>query len=550
MSPAGLRREAGDLLIGRMQAVPLAIPHIFHRAEQQFSSKRVISIEGALERQITIGQWALRVRRLASALDTLGLASRARVATFAWNSDRHLELYFAVPCANRVLHPLNIRLAGDQLVHIIEEAEDEVIFIDRSLLDRLWPLADRLPGVRHWVVLDDGSEQLIPEDPRILDYEDLIAQSAPFEGYFEIEDENLAASICHTSGTTGNPKGVVYSHRSIVLHSLSTMAASAIGIVERDVALPIVPMFHGNAWGIPYTAMFAGAELVLPGADLSATSLLGLVERYSVTVTAAVPAIWSGMLPHLDEVDTSSLRLVLGGGSATPPPLAEEWERRVGVPIRHTWGMTELNPTGAIGGLRSYHDGADAEQRAAVLASQGQAAPLVELRIVDMENEAVLPRDGLARGELQARGPFVAAEYLAGGGELLTEDGWLHTGDIASIGPDDFLMIRDRVKDLIKSGGEWIPSIQLEYAMTANPNIAEASVVGKPDPTWQERPAAFVVLRSGAVTSTEDILADLGPRVPKWWLPDEIRIVEALPRTTTGKVAKNVLRDVVSGERS
>ena len=526
-----------------MQDVPLAIPQVFHRAEQQFPMKGIVSVEAGVAQRTTVADWAVRVRRLAAVLDLLGVPERASVATFAWNTARHLELYFAVPCANRVLHTLNVRLGADQLRHIVREARDDVVVVERALLGRLWPLADDVPTVRRWVVIDDGSDAALPDDDRIVDYEGLLASVGPVRGAFTITDENLAAAICHTSGTTGQPKGVVYSHRSTVLHSLAGMAAGIVGIQERDVVLPIVPMFHANAWGLPYTAMFAGADLVLPGADLSPASLLRLIEEHGVTVAAGVPAIWSGMLPHLDAADLSSLRIVLGGGSATPPPLAAEWERRVGVPITHTWGMTELNPTGVIGGLRSHHDGTTTVERERVLASQGQPLPLVELRIVDVASGETVAHDGTSTGEVQARGPWVAASYLGGAGaDLLTDDGWLHTGDIGSIDAIGYLTIRDRIKDLIKSGGEWIPSLQLEEAICAHPSVAEAAVVGRPDPAWVERPVAFVVLRPGHPQDTGALLDDVLARVPKWWLPDEVRYVDELPRNTTGKVAKDALR--------
>jgi len=534
-------------VLGLMQPVPLALPQVFHRAEQQFPMKAIVSVEAGITHRTTVAEWAVRVRRLASALDSLGVPARARVATFAWNSARHLELYYAVPCSNRVLHTLNIRLGADQLRHIVREAQDDVVVIDRSLFERLWPLADDLPTVRHWVVIDDAPDAALPDDPRIVDYERLLASAEPVSGAFTIDDENLAAAICHTSGTTGNPKGVVYSHRSTVLHSLAGMAAGIVGIEERDVVLPIVPMFHANAWGLPYTAMFAGAELVLPGSDLSPRALLRLIEEHRVTVAAGVPAIWSGMLPHLDGADLSSLRIVLGGGSATPPPLAHEWEQRVGVPITHTWGMTELNPTGVIGGLRSHHDGASAEERDHVLASQGQPLPLVDLRIVDVSSGEPVAHDGTSAGELQARGPWIAASYLRGAADLLTDDGWLRTGDIASIDPIGYITIRDRIKDLIKSGGEWIPSLQLEEAISAHESVSEVAVVGRPDPAWLERPVAFVVLRGGHPADTRALLDDVLTRVPKWWLPDEVRYVDELPRNTTGKVAKDVLRALASG---
>lgn len=537
-------------MLGLMQSDELSIPMIFHRAEQLFGMKRVVTAESGEMRERTVTAWAERVRRLSTALDTLQIPARARVATFAWNTDHHLELYFAVPSSNRVLHPLNIRMGADQLVHAVTEAEDDVIFIERSLLDRLWPIADRVGGVRWWVVIDDGSDAFLPEDDRILDYEELLSSGEPFTGRFSIGDENFAASICHTSGTTGNPKGVVYSHRSTVLHSLGAMAAGLVGVSERDTVMPIVPMFHANAWGLPYTALFAGADLVLPGSDLSPISLLRLVDEQQVSVTAAVPAIWSGMLPHLDEWNLGSLRVVLGGGSATPPPLAREWEHRVGVPITHTWGMTELNPTGAIGGLRSYHDGSDATEQEKVRARQGQAAMFVELRVVDVDTGATLANDDTSTGELQARGATVAAGYLNNASSgLLTDDGWLRTGDIATIDEHGYITIHDRIKDLIKSGGEWIPSLDLEAAITAIASVAEAAVVARPDPKWLERPVAFVVMQPGQPAKEHEILDSLRERVPKWWLPDEIRFVDELPRNTTGKVAKDVLRATAAESR-
>ncbi|WP_221625404.1 long-chain-fatty-acid--CoA ligase [Homoserinimonas aerilata] len=530
-----------------MQSVPLSIPMIFHRAEQISGMKRITTAEAGAVRHTTVAEWAVRVRRLAAALDALDVPARARVATFAWNTDRHLELYFAVPCADRVLHPLNIRMSAEQLRHVIEEAQDDVIVVELSLLERIWPLAERLDRIRHWVVIDDGSGADRPDDDRIIDYEELLSSVEPFSGRFSVEDETSAASICHTSGTTGNPKGVVYSHRSTVLHSLGGMAAGLVGISERDTVMPIVPMFHANGWGLPYTALFAGADLVLPGSDLSPRSLLRLVEDHRVSVMAAVPAIWSGMLPQLEEADLSSLRIVLGGGSATPPPLAAEWERRVGVPIMHTWGMTELNPTGAIGGLRSYHDGVSQAEREKVLARQGQPALFVELRVADVDSGLLLPHDDVSTGELQAHGPTVAAAYLGDvGHELLTDDGWLRTGDIASIDEFGYVTIHDRIKDLIKSGGEWIPSIDLENAICALPSVAEAAVVARPDPKWLERPVAFVVMQRGESGSAQSILDELRNRVPKWWLPDEIRFIDALPRNTTGKVAKDVLRTLAT----
>jgi len=529
--------------------VPLDISHIFHRAEQQFAEKQIFEAQHGVVEAVTVADWAQRVRRLAGVLDVLGVSPDAAVATFAWNTRRHLELYYAVPCTGRVLHPLNIRLGADHLKYIVERAADEIVFIDRSLLPQLWPLADSLPGVRHWVVMDDGGDVEIPRDPRIHDYEQLMDAAPAFVGRFGIADENQAAGICFTSGTTGPPKGVVYSHRATVLHALMSLASGLLGISERDRVLPIVPMFHASAWGLPYSALFAGADLVLPGPDLAPRSLLKLIAELKVTVASAVPTIWAGMLPLVDEYDLSSLRAVFGGGSATPPTLADDWQARVGVPITHTWGMTELTPTGAVGGLRSYHDASPEGEQRAAFAAQGTPVPLVEVRIVDVESGELLPHDGEAVGELQARGPTVAAGYLGHDttGDL-TSDGWLRSGDVASIDSRGYIVIRDRLKDLIKSGGEWISSLELENAILTDPTVAEVAVVARPDARWTERPVAFVVAHPESLCDPASVLTHLRPLVPKWWLPDEVHIVDALPRTGTGKIAKSELRASLSAE--
>ncbi len=531
---------------GLMQAVPLDISHIFHRAESQFGEKTIFSAERGLVRQVSVAEWAGRVRSLATVLDVLGVPDDAAVATFAWNTQQHLELYYAVPCTGRVLHPLNIRLSAEHLRYIIEVAHDDVVFVDRSLLPQLWSLVDELPSVRHWVVMDDGSDVDVPDDPRIHGYEDLLRVAEPFEGTFGIDDENQAAGICFTSGTTGLPKGVVYSHRATVLHALMALASGLLGISERDRVLPIVPMFHAAAWGLPYSSLFAGADLVLPGSDLDPAALLRLISELRVSVASAVPTIWAGMLPLVGEYDLTSLRAVFGGGSATTDSLADSWNDRVGVPITHTWGMTELSPTGVVGGLRSFHDSAPDSVRRAALAAQGSPVPLIDLRIVDVETGVPVPHDGTSVGELQARGPTVASGYLGPRGETpvdaLTPDGWLRTGDIASIDGRGYIVIRDRLKDLIKSGGEWISSLELESALLDDEGVAEAAVVGRPDLRWTERPVAFVVPRTELHRDPARVIEALRPRVPKWWLPDEILFVDELPRTGTGKVSKAELR--------
>ncbi len=479
-------------------------------------------------------------------LDRLEVSAGAHVATFASNSRRHLELYLAVPATKRVLHTINIRLSDDHLDYVVNHAGDDVLFVDRGLLPRIWALVEHLPTVRHWVVLPDGTDAPVPDDPRIHDYDDLV-HSAPLmtgslEDAFRREDEDLAAGLCYTSGTTGHPKRVGYSHRSTVLHCLGTLAAGLVGICESDVVMPVVPMFHAHAWGLPYGAVMAGASLVMPGASNDPDHLLSLVETERVTLTSGVPTVWTSLLPQLGEYDLGSLRLVLGGGSAVPPSLSEAYRETVGIPITHSWGMTERSPVGVIGGTRSHHADRPDDEQVAVRAAQGQTMPLVRLRLVAPDSGEEVARDGRAIGELQASGPWVAERYFrVESPDNVTSDGWLRTRDLATIDGDGYLRIVDRLKDLIKSGGEWISSVELESAIASHPSVVEVAVIARPDPRWVERPVAYVVLRDPG-TTTEDLLAHLAPQVASWWLPDEVVVVDELPKTGSGKLAKHALR--------
>ncbi|MGQ0573494.1 MAG: long-chain fatty acid--CoA ligase [Pseudonocardia sp.] len=534
-------------MLGLMQDRPLALPHVFHRAEQYFGHKTIVTAEATGETTTTVAQWAQRVRRLATVLDTLGISADGRVATFSWNSGRHLELYLAAPCTGRVLHTLNIRLFPEQLVYIADHAQDEVVFVDRSLLPLLTPLVDKLTTVAHFVVIDDGAEHPIPEGWH--DYEELLAAAEPFTGTFEVFDENTAAAMCYTSGTTGNPKGVVYSHRSAVLHSLISLVADGSALSERDVVMPVVPMFHANAWGLPYGCLLAGSDIVFPGPNMTPKAILGLLERHRVTVTGGVPTIWMGALPMLADHDLSALRAILCGGSAVPRSLSEGFREAIGVPMLHAWGMTETSPIATMSTPRSHHDALTEDERAAVRARQGQPVPLVDLRISDPETGEVQPWDDVATGEVQAAGPWIAAEYYRGegGGVQFTADGWLRTGDVAAVDRYGFFRLVDRTKDLIKSGGEWIGSVELENEIMAHPKVAEAAVIAIPHEKWVERPMACVVVKPGETLTADEVIAHLEPRVAKWWLPDAVEFIDEVPKTSVGKFSKKTLREKFAG---
>ena len=535
---------------GLMQDTPLTLPMIFRRAERLFGDKTIVTAgpkpadgPAPLERT-TYRDWADRARRLGGALDALGISADGRVATFAWNSARHLELYFAAPGTGRVLHTLNIRLFAEQLTYVVNHAEDEVIFVDRSLLRLLMPLAAGFGTVRHIVVMDDIGQggPPLPDDPRIADYEELLAAAEPAE--LDVSDENRAAAMCYTSGTTGNPKGVVYSHRSSVLHSMSVMLADNIGVCEADVVLPIVPMFHANAWGLAHAATFAGADLVFPGPDMSPAAIADLLERERVTLAAGVPTIWMGVLPLLDGRDLSALTRIACGGSAVPKALSEGYRAKVGRPILQAWGMTETSPVATVCRTRSTLAGRTEEELADLRATQGVSVAGVELRIVEPGSTDELPWDSAASGEIQVRGPWIARQYYndPGSGDSFTADGWLRTGDVGTVSPEGYVHLVDRTKDLIKSGGEWISSVALENEIMAHPAVAEAAVIGIADERWQERPLACVVIRPGARLTAEELLDWLRPKVARWWLPDGCVFIDEVPKTSVGKFSKKDLR--------
>jgi fatty-acyl-CoA synthase len=529
---------------GLMSSYPLTLTHVFDRAERIFPEKKVATVQAGGIDRITYGEWAERTRRLAGVLDTLEISADGRVGTFAWNTGRHLELYFAAPCSGRVLHTLNIRLFPDDITYIANHAEDEVIFADRSLLKILWPLVDDLETVKHVVVMDDGVDDEIPDDPRIRDYETLLSEADPVEKFW-IDDENQAAAMCYTSGTTGHPKGVVYSHRSTVLHSMGAMVADAAAVSERDTVMPVVPMFHANAWGLCQAAVMAGANLALPGANMQPKALAELMESEKVTLAAGVPTIWMSVLPELEGRDLSALRDIVCGGSAVPKSLSEAYREKIGLPILQAWGMTETSPVATTGRTKSTLLDRSEEELADLRAAQGIAIPLVELRIADPATGEELPWDGEARGELQANGPWIARAYYNDdrSPDSFTDDGWLKTGDVATISKNGYVRLVDRTKDLVKSGGEWISSVELENAIMAHPKIAEAAVIGIPDEKWSERPLACVVPEGDEEITLDELKEFLAERVPKWWIPNDLEIIDEVPKTSVGKFSKKTLRE-------
>ena len=524
VSASETRRAQALAFPGLMQEGPLLIRGIAERAEQLFARREVVSRTNDAVERSTYGEVVARARRLASSLQRLGIRPGDRVATFGWNSRRHLELYLAVPSMGAVLHTLNIRLFEDDLRYIVGHAEDRVIFLDASLAATM----PRFEGVEHEVLMPDAAG----EREGALDYEDLIAEGDPSFEFADL-DERAAAAMCYTSGTTGRPKGVVYSHRSAVMHSLIANQADALGLRERDVVMPIVPMFHANAWGLPYAATLAGSKLVLPGPRMAPADLAELMVSERVTMSGAVPTVWQGMLQLQDPPDlASTLERIVCGGSAVPERLMRDFDKRFGVPIIHAWGMTETSPLASISRL-SPDAPDDEDERYALRLTQGRAVSFVELRI-----------DEEAGGELQARGPTIAAAYYNDetGAEKFTGDGWLRTGDVAELRDDGYIRLVDRTKDLVKSGGEWISSMELENELMAHPDVLEAAVIAIPDEKWSERPCACVVRRPESSLEAEDVREFLRARVAKWWVPERVEFIDEVPKTSVGKFDKKILR--------
>ncbi len=532
-------------MIGQMMQQPLLISTLLTHAQRHHGEQEIVSrrVEGDIHRT-TFRELAARARQLAAALAALGVEREQRVATLAWNGYRHMELYYAVSGSGAVLHTLNPRYHPDQLRYIVDHAQDQVLCFDLTFLSLVESIAADLKSVRHFVVLSDRAH--MPPNSKIaglLCYEDLLAaQDDRFE--WPTFDENTASSLCYTSGTTGNPKGVLYSHRSSMLHTFAAALPDALNCSARDVILPVVPMFHVNAWGLPYIACMVGAKLVFPGPALDGASLHALFESEGVTVSAGVPTVWQGLLAHVERngLAFSTMRRTIIGGAACTPAMIDAFQDRYGVDVLHAWGMTELSPLGTVCTLKRVHLTMTPQQRRAVQARQGRAVFGVDMKIVGDDGQE-LPWNDAVGGELLVRGPWVVGRYFGDEGGDPLVDGWFPTGDVASIDPHGVMLITDRSKDVIKSGGEWIGSIDIENIAMSHPAVAMAACIAVRHPKWDERPLLVVACKPECTPSREDLLAFFDGKIARWWTPDDVAFVDAIPLGATGKMLKNKLRE-------
>jgi fatty-acyl-CoA synthase len=531
---------------GLMQSHPLLISNLLVHAERHHGEQQIVSrrVEGDLHRT-NYKELAARARKVAKALAALGVKPGQTVGTLAWNGYRHMELYYGVSGSGAVLHTLNPRLHPDQVVYIADHAEDQVLCFDTTFLPLVEAVAARLKTVKHFVLMTDRAHMPAQSKvPNLLCYEELLeAQDDRYD--WPQFDENSASSLCYTSGTTGNPKGVLYSHRSTVLHAFAGALPDTLNVSARDVVLPVVPMFHVNAWGLVYVACMVGTKLVFPGAALDGKSLYELFEGEGVTMSAGVPTVWQGLLAYTEAngLKFSTMNRTVIGGSACPPAMMQAFEQKYGVHVLHAWGMTEMSPLGTVCTLKPKHLKLPPAERMAVQAKQGRAVFGVDMKIVDADGKE-LPMDGKASGELLVKGPWIVSQYFKGEGGDPLVDGWFPTGDVSTIDADGYMQITDRSKDVIKSGGEWIGSIDIENIAMAHPAVAMAACIAAFHPKWDERPLLVVVKKPGAEVSRDELLKFFEGKIAKWWTPDDVVFADAIPLGATGKMQKNKLREV------
>lgn len=533
-----------------MMQQPLLIASLLTHAERHHDGQEIVSrrVEGDIHRY-RYRDLAQRARRMANALASLGIQPGERVGTLAWNGYRHMELYFAVSGAGSVFHTLNPRLHVDQLAYIIEHAQDRVVFFDLTFLPLIESVAPRVKSPKIFVAMTDRAH--MPRDldlaTTLLCYEDLVdGHSDAFD--WPLLDENSASSLCYTSGTTGNPKGVLYSHRSTLLHTYAAALPDSLNCSARDVIFPVVPMFHVNAWGLPYIACMVGAKLVFPGPALDGKSLHEMIEDEQVTLSAGVPTVWQGLLAHVDAIagSFSSMQRTIIGGAPCPTAMTAVFQERHRVDVVHAWGMTELSPVGTVCSFKAHQVSLPVEERYALQAKQGRPVFGIDMKIVDLDGNA-LPWDGAATGDLLVRGHWVTREYFGGDDTPPLRDGWFPTGDVARIDPDGFMQITDRSKDVIKSGGEWISSTDIENVAYLHPEVATAVCIAARHPKWDERPLLLIVKKPGSALAADELLAFFDDRVARWWKPDAVVFVDSVPLGATGKILKNQLRDQFGG---
>lgn len=531
-------------MFGQMMKYPLTIQSLVDHAARYHGDTAITSVNtsGGVE-ETTWGQVCANAHRLGDALLKLGLEPQARCATIAWNNRRHLEIYFGVSGAGLVCHTINPRLFPEQLIYIINHAEDRVLFIDRTFVPLVKAIRDKIPGVKHVVLMEGRDEAAAEEIDGLEFYDELIAAGSPDFEWPEF-DENAASSLCYTSGTTGNPKGVLYSHRSTVLHAFASNTPDCIGYSARDVVLPVVPMFHVNAWGTPYACAQVGARMVLPGPGLDGPSLVKLIDGYKVSIALGVPTIWLGLLGEAEASGSqlTSLKRTVVGGSACPPSMIAAFRERYDVELIHAWGMTEMSPLGSSNQPLAKHAELPIEEQHKLRENQGRPPWGVELEIMD-DNGNPLPHDGEAQGALMVRGHWILDSYFLKSRDETLTNGWFDTGDVATMDPDGYLSIKDRSKDIIKSGGEWISSVDLENIAIAHPALADAAVIGARHEKWDERPVLVAVAAEGQSPSEADVLAVFEGKIAKWQVPDKVVFTDMLPRNATGKVLKRNLRD-------